>query len=170
MLELKVIDGSRQVVLQFEHSLRSISKWEQKNQKPFLTNQRTALEMIDYFKEMLLNKDESPEMVYLLDPEQMEILAKYVNSPESASSVPPDDEPKTGVKEQVTSELVYYWMTELNIPWEAQDWHYNRLTMLVRIANFKKQAANPKKPNKRAFMSDWRTANEKNRKRFNSNG
>lgn len=169
MLELKVYDGSREVVLKFEHSLRSISKWEQKNQKPFLTHNRSALEMIDYFKEMLLNTDESPELIYALSPEQLEKLGKYINSPETASSVT-DDEKSTGIKEQVTSELVYYWMTELNIPWEAQDWHYNRLTMLVRIANHKKQAANPKKTNRKSFMKDWRSANESNRQRFNSNG
>lgn len=170
MLELKVIDGSRQVVLQFEHSLRSISKWEQKNQKPFLSPERNALELIDYFKEMLLNEDESPEIVYLLEPEQLERLGKYINSPETASSMPPEESKQTGVKEQVTSELVYYWMTELGIPWEAQDWHYNRLTMLVRIANFKKQAANQQQKPKRFSRDAWSKANAENRKRFNSNG
>lgn len=167
MLELKVHDSKRgEVMLRFEHSLRSISKWEQKNKKPFLSQQRNAYEMISYYKEMLLD-GEDPNQVYNLSAEQLEAVGKYINDPQTASSVPDSGESKNS-DEAITSELVYYWMTELRIPWEAQDWHYNRLSMLIQIAAHKKEP--PKKQKVSDFRSRWQTANRANRERFNSKG
>ena len=165
MLELTVHDGSREVVLQFEHSLRSVSKWESKNKKPFLSKQRTALEMIDYYKEMILTEGADPNLVYAMSPEQLEELAHYINTPQTASSVPRE----SGIQQEtLTSELMYYWLSELNLDWQAQDWHLSRLTMLVQIANFKKQP--PKKRPRGSFMESWNAQNEALKKRFNSNG
>lgn len=165
MLELTIHDGSREVVLQFEHSLRSVSKWESKHRKPFLSKERTVLEMIDYYKEMILTEGADPNLVYGMSPEQLEQLAKYINEPQTASSVPREP----GIQQEtVTSELMYYWIAELNIDWEVQDWHLSRLLMLVQIANYKKQPAKKQSPGK--FQASWQAANEAAKRRFNSNG
>lgn len=165
MLELTIRDGSREVVLQFEHSLRSVSKWEAKHRKPFLSRQRTALEMIDYYKEMVLTEGADPNLVYAMSPEQMEQVAKYINDNQTASSVPREP----GIhQETLTSELMYYWMVEMGIDWQAQDWHLSRLQMLIQITNFKKQP--PKKNRGAGFRDSWQAANEAAKRRFNSNG
>lgn len=166
MLELKVHHYDREIVLKFEHSLRSVSKWEAKFKKPFMTKERNALEMIDYYCEMFLNEDEDPKLVYALAPEQLEALAKYINETPTASSVPKEAGRPSG--EQVTSELIYYWMTEMKIPWEAQDWHLGRLMMLIQITNYKRQPA--KKQRIGDLRSKWQAMNEANRKKFNSDG
>ena len=41
--------------LRFEHSLLSMSKWEEKYKKPFFTTQMTPEESIDYFRMMSLD-------------------------------------------------------------------------------------------------------------------
>jgi hypothetical protein len=52
-------------------------------------------------------------------------------------------EPKARNSELITSELVYYWLTVYNIPFEVETWHLNRLFTLIRIASIKQ--AKPKK-------------------------
>ena len=70
--------------------------------------------------------------------------------------------------EQVTSELIYYWMVALNIPFECQKWHLNRLLTLVRVCEIKNRPN--KKPNKKDTMRRYAELNAANRKRFNSKG
>src|SRR6478736_2503472 len=90
MLELEVENEGKIVKLQFEHSLRSLSKWESKHKVAFMAGrEKGPSEMLDYYQCMLLSP-ENPEMVYLLDPKQMDTLTEYINESQSASSVPQD--------------------------------------------------------------------------------
>lgn len=167
MLELKVHDGEQEVVLQFEHSLRSLSKWEQKYKKAFMsTRAKQHSEMIEYFQYMLLVGD--PNDVLRLSPAQLDEIANYINDPMTASSVPPDLDAKGGPPEIVTTELVYAWMTMLKINWEAQDWHYNRLIMLIQIINFKQKP--PKKRSTADRLREWREVQAYNKEKFGIEG
>ena len=168
MLELKVYDDSEVVVLQFEHSLLSLSKWESKNKKPFMsTPTKSSIEMIDYFQDMLIN-DVKEELVYRLSPEQLDELVEYINDQPTASSVPSDGPQKIS-NEMITSELVYYWLAALKIPFDpVETWHLHRLMMLIRIANYKSQPA--KKQNSASMLQKWREANEARKKEFNTTG
>lgn len=166
MLELKVRDNENEVVLLFEHSLLSLSKWESKTRKPFLaTPMKHSVDMIDYFQDMLLNEID-PSIIYRLSPEQLDQLAQYVNATPTASTVPPVN--KRTVPEIVTSELIYYWMTTLKINWSAETWHLNRLMMLIQIANYKAQPE--KKKSKGEMLRSWEDMNERNKKLFNTEG
>jgi hypothetical protein len=169
VLELKVYDGESEVVLQFEHSLLSLSKWESKHKKPFLaTPVKKHEEMIDYFQDMLLSPV-SPEIVYRLDPEQLDQLSNYINEVRTASTVPKDAEPRLGVVETVTSELIYFWLVVLEIPFHpVETWHLSRATMLIEITNFKKQP--PKKRDPKEVLRDWATMNRQNKERFGTKG
>lgn len=167
MLELTVRDGEDEVVLQFEHSLLAVSKWESKYKKPFMSKaQKTPTELIDYFGDMILTPGVNPLLVYRLTPEQMDELAKYMNDSPTASSVPDDPQKSSG--EQVTSELIYYWLSELKIPFAVETWHLARLMMLIQITNLKRQP--PKKRPVADTMANWMKLNEERKKKFNTNG
>jgi len=167
MIELEVESEGKLVTLQFEHSLRSLSKWESEHKKAFLAStQKTPSEMVEYYQCMLLSGD--TDLVYGLSPKQLDQLTEYINDTRSASSVPQEQTQSQYNPEVTTSELVYFWMTALKINWEAQDWHFSRLMMLIQITSYKQQP--PKKRNPAQVMTDWRQENERRKKLFNTSG
>lgn len=172
MLELTVIDGDTEVVLSFEHSLLSLSKWESKYKIAFSTSrQKPHSEMLDYYQFMLTVPGVDPNLVYRLSPEQMDNLTNYINESRTASSVPKDTSPAKGSTETVTSELIYYWMMGLKIPFNpAETWHLSRLMMLIQIASFKQQPEDKKKRPLGKIMSEWRVENDRRKAEYNTSG
>lgn len=168
MIELEVEVEGKIVPLRFEHSLRSLSKWESKHRVAFLSpdREKSPAEMVEYYQDMLLSPEE-PELVYLLGPKQQEELTHYINANLTASSIP-DQGPPQYNSEITTSELIYFWMVALKINWEAQDWHLSRLMMLIQITSYKQQP--PKKRNPKEVIMDMRRENERRRKLFNTSG
>lgn len=164
MLTLKVQRGEEIVELKFEHSLLSLSKWEARTKKAFLTDrQKTPGELMDYFADMLtcLSPDADPADLFLLKPDQMEKLVEYMNDSQTASSVPQDGKAKHN-PETWTNELIYYYLSQMKIPFHpTETWHVNRIMMLIQIAGYKSQP--PKKRSATEVMSDWYAANKRNK-------
>lgn len=158
----------KEQTLQLEHSLVSLSKWESKWCKAFLTNkEKTREEMLDYVKCMTITQNVDPEIYKYLSNENIIQINKYIEAPMTATTI---NEPKTtkGSRETVTSELIYYWMIALNIPFECQKWHLNRLLTLIRVCNIKNQP--PKKTSKKDLLSRNAALNAARRKQFNTSG
>ena len=124
-------------------------------------------EMIDYFECMLLPPVTDTTLIMRLSPEQMDELTNYINDPQTASSVHEDRKGRPA-NEIITSELIYYWMVALKIPFEAQHWHVNRLMMLIRIANFKSQP--PSNRTVGETMADWRKLNAQRKEQYGTTG
>lgn len=158
---------SKETKLQLEHSLISISKWESKWCKPFMSkDSRTDEEMMDYIKCMAITPN-VPEEVYLnLTRENINEITTYIKSPMTATWF--SDKPGSKKGEQVTSELIYYWMVALNIPFECQKWHLNRLLTLIKICNLKNQPA--KKMKKNEILARNAQINAARRKAMGSKG
>ena len=159
---------TKEHTLQLEHSLISISKWESKWCKPFLAKgDKTFEETIDYIKCMTLNKNISDEVYGCLTKDNVAAINEYIGAPMTATTFSGNDRGKKN-NEQITSELIYYWMIALNIPFECQKWHINRLLTLVRVCNVKNQP--PKKMSKRELMNRNTALNAARRQQLNTKG
>jgi hypothetical protein len=160
---------SQAQTLQLEHSLLSISKWESKWCKPFLTKQdKTQEEVIDYIKCMTLNKGVGNDVYRRLTNSNFKAVDTYIGAPMTATTFVDDKRSKAN-REVITSELIYYWMIALNIPFDpCEKWHINRLLTLVRICNIKNSPS--KNMSKRDVMSRNAKLNAARRKQFNSKG
>lgn len=155
-------------VLQLEHSLVSLSKWESKWGKPFLTSKdKSAEEILDYIKCMTITQNVKPEIYNMLNNSNIEQINQYIGSPMTATYFS-DNSAKKSNNEIVTSELIYYWMIALNIPFECQKWHLNRLLTLIKVCNIKNQP--PKKMSRRELMSRNAALNASRRKQYNTRG
>lgn len=159
---------TKEYTLHLEHSLVSLSKWESKWCKPFLfTKEKTSEETLDYVRCMTLTSNVPPEVYYGLTSENIKAINEYIEAPMTATYFGQDRNGR-GNREIITSELIYYWMIALNIPFECQKWHLNRLLTLVRVCNIKNQPA--KKMSKREIMSRNAALNAARRKQLGTKG
>ena len=154
--------------LELEHSLVSISKWESKWCKAFLSKHaKTYEETIDYIKCMTITPNVPDEAYTRLTRDNVEQINKYIEAPMTATHFMDDRKGKHN-SETITSELIYYWMIALNIPVEFQEWHLNKLLALVRVCNIKNQP--PKKMSKSEIMSRNRAINDARRQQLGTKG
>jgi hypothetical protein len=154
--------------LLLEHSLLSVSKWESKWKKPFLSKEpRTRIESIDYVRCMTINSNVDPKVYGRIPQEVFNIINDYIDDDMTATTIN-DRRNRAGGRETVTSELIYYWMIALDIPFECQKWHLNRLFTLIRICNIK-NGPQKKMSNKQIF-DQQRALNASRRKSFNTSG
>lgn len=156
--------------LRLEHSLLSVSKWEARWHKPFITSKkdekRTNDEMLDYIRCMTLNSNVRPETYLCLTPANLLAINNYIENPMTATTV--RDIPGSPMRREIiTSELIYYWMVTLGIPFECEKWHINRLIMLIKVCSAKN---NPKKMSHKAIMAQNRQLNEARKKALGTKG
>lgn len=158
----------KEKTLQLEHSLVSLSKWESKWCKPFLTkNEKTYDETLDYIKCMTITQNVDPETYLRLSDKNITEIKKYIAAPMTATVIRQVNT-HSGPREIVTAELIYYWMISLNIPFECQKWHLNRLLALIKVCNIKNQP--PKKIGTQELMSRYASLNAIRRKQLGTKG
>ena len=160
--------SSKEQTLQLEHSLVSLSKWESKWCRSFFSKEGlTPDQTIDYIKCMTITQNVKDEVYNRLTRDNIEQINKYIEAPMTATTFTEDKSSKPN-RERITSELIYYWMISLNIPFECQKWHINRLLTLIRVCNIKNQPQ--KKMSKREIMNRNAALNAARRKQYNTNG
>lgn len=154
--------------LRLEHSLVSISKWESKWHKPFLTKQKkTVEEMLYYIECMTLTQNVNPNVYFCLTDNNFNQIEEYIHDSMSATRLP-EDKTEGASPEIYTSELIYYYMIALNIPLDCEKWHLNRLLTLIAVCNLKNKP--PKKMSSGEIMRRNKALNEARKKRWNTTG
>ncbi len=127
---------SKDTVLQLEHSLISLSKWEAKYHKPFLknTDSMSYEELKDYIRCMTITQNIDPLVYDCLSEDNIMSIKNYMEDQMTATWFNEKNNPKSRQK-VITAELIYYWMISLQIPVEFEKWHLNRLLTLIRVCN-----------------------------------
>lgn len=155
-------------VLTLEHSLVSLSKWESKWNKPFLSKKaKTFEETVDYIRCMTLTQNVDPEVYKRISEKNIKEVNDYISLSMTATTFSNEQNKRlnNGI---VTAEIIYYWMISLNIPFECQKWHLNRLLTLIRVCSIKSQPE--KKMSQRDVMNKNAALNAARRSQMNTKG
>lgn len=159
---------AKEQTIQLEHSLLSLSKWESKWGKPFLSkNKLTDEETLDYIRCMTVTPNIHPDTYARLSKENIDQIVEYIHAPMTATTFREDPNAKKS-REVITAELIYYWMITAGIPNEYQKWHLNKLITLIRVCGIKN--APPKKMNKSEIMRRNSAINASRLAQLNSRG
>ncbi|MEG2624314.1 MAG: hypothetical protein RSC06_15600 [Clostridia bacterium] len=154
--------------LQLEHSLISVSRWESKWKKPFLGKDfKTQEEVVDYIRCMTKTQHVGPLVYYAITPEQHDAIAAYLEDSATATTFS-EKQNKRFNSEIITSEIIYYWMISLQIPFECEKWNLNRLLTLIRVCNIKN--APQKKMSPKDIYCDNRALNAARRASMRTKG
>ena len=158
------LPGTKEQTLQLEHSLVSLSKWESRWRKPFIsTKEKTYEETLDYIKCMTITQNVKPEVYQNITDEQINEINRYIDDPMTATTFS-EGKPKKGKREVVTAEIIYWWMIALDIDLEWEKRHLNRLITLIRVCSIKNQPA--KKRSTRDLLSSHAAMNMARRQKF----
>ena len=163
-----------ETTLTMEHSLISLSKWEMKWQKPFLSllekQQLTREQTIDYIGCMIIAPvlDKIPFIDAMITPDVISKVQAYINNPMTATAIGKNPYQKPGRKKVITSELIYAWMISYGVPLDMQKWHLNRLMTLLRVLQVE-NGGSKKMANKDIYAQN-RALNEARRTQFHSKG
>lgn len=162
------IPATKDLTIQLEHSLVSVSRWESKWNKAFLKKEeKTTEEVIDYVRCMTITQGVPSEAYHRLSSENLTQINDYIGAPMTATYFR-DDKIMGRSRETITSELIYYWMIALNIPFECQKWHLNRLFALIKVCSIKNNP--PKKMSKAEIARQQAELNAARRKKYHTKG
>ena len=124
---------------------------------------------------MTLNKGVPDEAYRHLTQENCTAIYTYMNDPMTATWFREDENtnkagPRSGksTASAVTSEVLYYDMVELGIPFECEKWHLNRLLTLIRVCNEKHKP--PKNVSKSEQAAQRKALNAKRKKELGTRG
>lgn len=153
-----------------EHSLFTMSLWEAKYKKPFLSDakdhEKTQDELLDYIRMMVIGEISDAILDNLMQDHNGEVQ-EYITDSQTATTITERKKAKPN-SEMVTSELVYYWMFSNQIPKECEHWHLNRLITLIRVFSAKNSEPEKMAPNEVAARN--RALNAQRRAKSKSKG
>lgn len=154
------------ITLSLEHSLVSLTKWESKWRKPFLSpEEKTQEQFRDYFRCMILNEDVDEEIVYALTQRDILEIQNYIETDQTATTFPKETSNEPQSNELMTSELIYYYLAQMQCPFiPTENWHLSRVMTLIRVASFKNKGE--RKLNPQEALEQCESIREKNMRYF----
>lgn len=154
--------------VRLEHSLVSLSKWEQKFEKPLLReDNKTSEETLWYIRAMSLDENVPEEWWDAVTDDDVREVNEYIGKKMTATWFAETAKPKNS-SSIYTNELIYYLMIAHNIPIACETWHLNRLLTLIRVCDEKNSP--PKKMSQAEIMERNRRLNQERRAAMGSTG
>ena len=151
--------------IRLEHSLVSLSKWESKWCKPFISDkEKTFEETVDYIRFMTLTQNVHPIVYEHITEEHVKQISEYIDAPMTAATFIDVGDKKKINGEIITAETLYWWMISFNIPFECQKWHLNKLIALIRFCSKKNE------PPRQLTLAERKALNEARKKKHNTRG
>lgn len=158
-------------VIQLEHSLIAVSKWESKWHKSFSsTKEKTPEEFLDYIRCMTMTKNVDPEAYNHLTVDNLNTIDQYIKDPMTATTVKRKPGKGRGPSRKiVTAEQIYSLMIDCEIPIEVfEKRHLNQLLTLIEVRN---ASADPgKKMSPKSVMKSNAALNAARRSKMHSKG
>ena len=156
------LDGG---TFRFEHSLEAIFKWEAQWKVPFLNAKHTPEQLRSYLKIMCL--DEGLSDLHLVDY-VVEDLNAYMNDKRTATTFQNEDKNSPPSRKVLTAEVIYSYMINANIPFEAARWHIDRLMTLLQVIAI--QQEKPKMKTRSEILAENKALNAQRLKEYNTKG
>ena len=154
--ELQEFIYTKDITLHLKHSLVSLTRWEQHYKRRFLDNgPKNEEEYRFYIQCMTLNKDVDPLVYMVLQEDDIKKVTDYLHDSMTATTLPKQNNNHSN-SEKLSSELIYYYMSALNIPFECEKWFLNNLITLISIASIKN---NPQEKKSKPSWSSIRALN-----------
>lgn len=158
---------TKEQTLVMEHSLISLSKWEEKWKKPFLSQEpKTYEESLDYFRCMTITQNVDPNVYKAFDNDIITKINEYISDPHTATWFAKGTSPPS--RDVITAELLYYSMFANGVDIECSKWHLNRLMTLLRV--FSEKNKPDKKMSRPDIYSRQRELNKIRRQRYKTRG
>lgn len=158
---------TKEHVLTMEHSLVSLSKWEAKWNRPFFSkDDKSTAETIDYMKQMTITQHIDESLYSYISNDNILAVQKYIEEPMTATTFSNGNNKSS--REIITAEIIYFWMISLNIPFECQKWHLNKLLTLINVCSIKNTP--PKKMRRGEVAKSNSSINNARKKAMNSSG
>lgn len=152
-----------------EYSLHTISIWESKWKISFMkyADKLTKEQEFSLYECMCITPNVDKVMWGLLTVPLRKDIFEYMGDSMSASKIHrKDGAPRK--KETITTELIYCWMSMLNIPYSCDRWHLNRLLKLIEVSFFKQNG--PRKMGRAEALREQRELNAARRAKYNTKG
>ena len=154
--ELQEFIYTKDITLHLKHSLISLTRWEQHYKRRFLDDgPKNEEEYRFYIQCMTLNKDVDPLVYTVLQEDDIKKVTDYLHDSMTATTLPKQNNNRSN-SEKLSSELIYYYMSALNIPFECEKWFLNNLITLISIASIKN---NPQEKKTKPSWSSIRALN-----------
>lgn len=163
--------NTKETTIKIEHTLATVASWESRWKKPFLSDKpMTAFEFRDYVKRMTIGEKPDDEVYRSLTQENIKEIEAYMADKMTATWFKEKEgAAKKGMPGKViTAEIIYYYMIELGIPFECENWHLNRLMTLIRVCSEKNTPA--KKMSKKDVLSQYANLNAARRAKLGTKG
>ena len=147
----------------FESSLQAISKWESKWKVSFIsTKNKTNEQNLDYIRCMCLDPSFD---INKLSKDNLESINEYLSDEQSATTIT-----QTGKKNKMilTSEVLYAFMAQGGVPFEADTWNISRLLKTLEVISALSEE--PKKIPQSEVLRTMAQQNEERKKKYNSKG